>query len=60
MVSSSVFLTAAVAMVLGTALGVVGVAAVSNQLSPNAGTVVNQQANQKDKPVSQPQFYGNR
>jgi len=56
--SRSVYLTAVVAMVLGIFIGVVGLAALSNQLTPSADEV----ASQLDTPTlnQKPQIYGNR
>jgi len=53
-----VYLTAVVAMVLGIFIGVVGLAAVSNQLTPTAEEV----ASELDAPTlnQKPQIYGNR
>jgi hypothetical protein len=52
----SVFLTAVVAMVLGIAIGVVGLLVVVGQLSPGARDV----ANELEIPAPGPQVYGSR
>jgi hypothetical protein len=49
-------LTAAVAIVLGVVLGVVGLAATASQVSPSARDVANSIGNEPPKPV----VYGNR
>jgi len=56
--SRSVYLTAVVAMVLGIFIGVVGLAALSKQLTPSAEQV----ASELDAPAlnQKPQIYGNR
>ncbi len=53
----SAFLTAVVAMVLGVVLGVVGLFALTPQLSPSARDVAN---TLDDQGPPQPQIYGNR
>jgi uncharacterized membrane-anchored protein YhcB (DUF1043 family) len=54
--SQSVFLTAVVAMVLGIVIGVVGLAALSSQLSPTAADV----AAELEDAQQEPQLYGER
>ena len=52
----SVFLTAVIAMVLGIALGAVGIVALVPKLSPNAHDV----SNTIEDKAPKPQVYGNR
>ncbi len=54
--SRSVFLTAVVAMVLGILIGVVGLAALTRQLTPTANEV----ASEQDEPQQKPKPYGER
>jgi hypothetical protein len=57
---TSVFLTAVVSMVLGIAIGVVGIGVLGSKLSPNAGTVANELSEQDGGVQTEPQVYGNR
>jgi uncharacterized membrane-anchored protein YhcB (DUF1043 family) len=54
----STFLTAAVAMLVGVAIGVIGLSAITTKLSPNAENAA-QQLDQ-DNAAPAPQVYGSR
>ena len=55
--SQSIFLTAIVSMVLGVAIGVVGLLALAGTITKDANEAVHEQ---EGEPVSAPQVYGSR
>lgn len=58
MARTSVFLTSVVSLILGVAIGAVGLNVLVGQLSPDAATAVVNLSNEGIDP--QPQVYGNR
>lgn len=60
MARTSVYLTAVVSMILGIALGVVGLGVLNAKLNPDAVTVANQLAEQDGGVQTEPQTYGSR
>jgi hypothetical protein len=59
MARTSIVLTVVVSVVLGIAIGVVGVSVLGAKLSPTASTVANQ-LSEDGKTDVKPQAYGNR
>ena len=59
MTRTSVFLTSVVSMILGIAIGAVGLTVLVGQLSPNAGTAATQILEEGNAEAS-PQVYGSQ